>query len=214
MEVPAFPFTSDQGLIGQVVSGAPIELLGEELSTISEGVALKRRYDLRRGRMAARQAITQLLGPGNYPILRGERGQPIFPASLRGSISHCAGIAIAVVGYADRYRAVGVDIELLAARKLDVGVTIATANERRWLAENPDFPIAILFSAKESIYKAIAPIIGRYIGFQEVELRWNEGNQSFDVETLSNFGEATDLMRTLRVRASMSASMVLTLATT
>ena len=212
MDVPGFPFAHDQGFFGQVVSGVPTDLLAEESASITEGVALKRRYDLRRGRMAARQAVTQLLGPGHYPITRGDRGQPIFPLNVRGSISHCAGVAVAVVCDALRSNVLGVDLELLADRKLDIVPTIATNTERRWLSEHPEFPIAILFSAKESVYKAVAPIVGRYVGFQEVELSLDQATQIFSVRALTSFGDADTVVYSLAVRVSKSCDAVLTLA--
>ena len=212
MDLPTFPFTPDQGLVGQSVSGVPSDLLDEEKASINEGVALKRRYDLRRGRMAARQAVAELLGPGHYPITRGDRGQPIFPHGVCGSISHCAGIALAVVGSAHRYRALGVDLELLADRKMNIAQSIATSSERKWLETCHDFPIAILFSAKESVYKTIAPIVQRYVGFQEVELCWSETDQCFHTHALSNFGEAQPILNSLVVRFAKSSDAVVTLA--
>ena len=212
MNIPRFPLAHDQRVVARAVSGEPAELLDDEKATFPDASSLKRRLDVQRGRLAAREALSELLGPGRYPITRGARGEPIFPVGVCGSISHCADTAVAVVCRIDAYKAVGVDLELLADRKMDITPSIATTTELNWLATHSDFPIAILFSAKESVYKAIAPIVGRYIGFQEVELTWSEAHESFLVRSMAPFGEAEKLVDSLKVHVSRSSDAVLTLA--
>ena len=51
---------------------------------------LKRRLDFAAGRVCARRAMAQL-GVDGLPLLVGEKGQPVWPPGIVGSISHCEG---------------------------------------------------------------------------------------------------------------------------
>ena len=42
-----------------------------------------------------------------------------------------------------------------------------------------DLRLKMIFSAKESIFKAFFPIVQRYFGFQDVELCWHEVEKKF-----------------------------------
>jgi len=55
------------------------------------------------GRTAAHNAISSLLGQDKTPILKGKRGEPIWPEGIIGAITHTGKIAIAaVVGFHER----------------------------------------------------------------------------------------------------------------
>ncbi|PZS40918.1 MAG: 4'-phosphopantetheinyl transferase, partial [Pseudonocardiales bacterium] len=56
----------------------------------------KRRREFRTVRHCARQALRQL-GLPPAPVLRGERGEPKWPAGVVGSMTHCAGYRAAAV---------------------------------------------------------------------------------------------------------------------
>ena len=43
-----------------------------------------------------------------------------------------------------------------------------------------------MFSAKESIFKAVSPLVSRYIGFQDIEISLDLTNQSFSVRYLGD----------------------------
>lgn len=116
----------------------------------------------RRELIAGRTAMHCLIAD---PVLANERGAPAMPAGISGSISHKLTRAAALI--ADRQHGhVGVDLERTAATRLDIGRRILTANEPRVQGAE----LLRVFAIKEAIYKAIDPIVRRYVGFQEVEL--------------------------------------------
>ncbi|MFD3972692.1 4'-phosphopantetheinyl transferase [Streptomyces cyaneofuscatus] len=125
-------------------------------------------------RACAHRCLGQLsVTPG--PLLRTPDGGPAWPSGVVGSITHCAGYRGAVAARADVWAALGVDAE--PALPLPPGVLglVATEPERRMVAELsrgvPEVPWdRLLFSAKESVYKAWHPATGRWIGTRAVEV--------------------------------------------
>lgn len=109
------------------------------------------------------------------PLLRTVDGGPAWPSGVVGSITHCAGYRGAVAARSEMWAALGVDAE--PALPLPPGVLglVATAQERRMVVElSRDVPGVpwdrLLFSAKESVYKAWHPATGRWIGTRAVEV--------------------------------------------
>jgi 4'-phosphopantetheinyl transferase EntD len=147
-------------------------LPGEEL-LISKAVA-KRRAEFTTGRWCARQAMTRL---GRTPavVLPGSRGEPQWPAGLVGSITHCVGYRAAVVAESGRVVTVGIDAEPnepLAEGILDA---VSVPEERpRIEALCREFPAVhwdrLLFSAKESVYKAWFPLTSRWLDFEDANV--------------------------------------------
>ena len=63
----------------------------------------KRRRDFIGARHCARIALGKL-GEPPAAILKGEKGQPLFPRGIVGSLTHCDGYQAAVLAHAMRYR--------------------------------------------------------------------------------------------------------------
>jgi 4'-phosphopantetheinyl transferase EntD len=150
------------------------ELFPEELALIERAVA-KRRDEFASARACARTALAEL-GRPPAPILRGPRGEPLWPRGVVGSITHCAGYCAAAVAPAGPTVAIGIDAE--PDRPLPEGVleTVGLPAERdRASAARAERPgphwDRLLFSAKESTYKAWYPLTGRWLGFEEAEIR-------------------------------------------
>lgn len=118
----------------------------------------------RRDFVVGRTAIHQLIA-GEPPILASDRGAPSLPAGLTGSISHKGTRAGAIVAPADLGH-VGIDIELAAAPRGNIGRRILTEREPAVAGKL----LTRVFAIKEAIYKAIDPIVRRYVGFQEIEI--------------------------------------------
>jgi 4'-phosphopantetheinyl transferase EntD len=88
--------------------------------------------------------------------------------ALRDHGIHHSGVACAVVS--DVAAGVGVDIApLLAESQLRAVVRRCLIDPERERWQSPP-EVAAVFAAKESIYKAAHPRVGRYIGFDEAEI--------------------------------------------
>lgn len=148
-------------------------LFPEEEALISAAVA-KRRREFTTVRHCARQALARI-GFDPMPILRGEQGAPIWPAGVVGSMTHCPGYRAAAVGRADRFATIGVDAEEHAPLPAGVLSMVALPEERARIVDLTAADPAVhwdrlLFSAKESVYKAWFPLTRRWLGFDEAEI--------------------------------------------
>jgi 4'-phosphopantetheinyl transferase EntD len=145
----------------------------EEELLISKAVE-KRRSEFTTGRWCAREAMIRL---GRQPsaILPGTRGEPQWPAGLVGSITHCAGYRGAVVAESERISTVGIDAEPNGALPNGVLESVSLAEERDRMATlRRDHPEVhwdrLLFSAKESVYKAWFPLTERWLDFEDANI--------------------------------------------
>jgi len=135
-----------------------LPLVGPELA-LAESLGPLRRRELALGRAALRTALGQEIA-----ILADDRGAPQLPAGWVGSISHKRTRAAALVAPATG-GFVGVDLEAAAPPRMAIERRILTPRERATGRE-----VTLYFAIKEAIYKAVDPIVRRYVGFTEVEL--------------------------------------------
>lgn len=164
------------------VAAVAVESYGEEAETplfpeeeeVMQGSSLHRYRQFVAGRYCARQALVEL-GVTPVPILPGRLGAPEWPQDVVGSISHCDGYQVAVVGRASELVAVGVDAE--PAFPLPKGVFSLVASPDEALAhaglsrEYPDFCWdRLLFSAKEATYKAWSSRTGRWSALRDISV--------------------------------------------
>jgi 4'-phosphopantetheinyl transferase EntD len=126
----------------------------------------------RRDLVLGRTALHTALGDFATAILPDDRGAPVLPAGWTGSVSHKDARGAAIVAPAGAGW-VGVDLELAAAPRQDIARRILTPLEQ---AQLPDRGAAVTlrFALKEAIYKAVDPVVRRYVGFTEVELELAE----------------------------------------
>lgn len=169
------PLESDVGFAAiDVAADLTDSILPEEISLAHAMRNVKRRRQFLAGRAAARRAC-RTIGLGlDLPLLPTHSGAPSWPSGTVGSISHSGDFAVAVVGSDSDVNGLGIDLEYMDGRsRLHLIDRICNLNERRWVEEIPDEAerrFRILFSAKESVYKALRPTIGRYFGFDAVSI--------------------------------------------
>ncbi|GIG93215.1 4'-phosphopantetheinyl transferase family protein [Plantactinospora endophytica] len=134
----------------------------------------RRRREFATVRHCARRALATL-GMPPVAIPRGPSGAPSWPDGLVGSMTHCDGYRAAVLAYRRDVAAIGIDAEphdRLPDGVLDV---VSRPAERTGLRDLGDTHPGVhwdrlLFSAKESVYKAWSPLTGRWLDFDEVEV--------------------------------------------
>lgn len=147
--------------------------LPEEEPLVARSVA-KRRNEFVTARHCARLAMGQL-GVPQSPILKGEKGEPQWPAGLVGSLTHCEGYRGAVVGRRSAVRSVGIDAEPHGGLPGGVLDAISLPVERREIAALPAGVHwdRILFCAKEATYKAWFPLTRRWLGFEDAHITFD-----------------------------------------
>lgn len=151
-------------------------LLDEERALAARAVP-KRQREFSSGRLAAHHLFDRA-GEPRRPILTDDKRAPIWPTGWVGSISHTASHAAAALARRGLIRALGIDIEKRGRLTQKLLRMILTPTEIEECAGGADLDKALLiFSAKEAIYKAVQPIVGGYIGFQDVAI--SVGNSRF-----------------------------------
>ncbi|MCV2883739.1 4'-phosphopantetheinyl transferase superfamily protein [Aestuariibacter sp. AA17] len=142
--------------------------------SVSVSVA-KRQAEFLSGRYAAKYALKLLdmNTPTTVPI--GDHRAPVWPTGICGAITHNSKRAICVVAKRSHISHVGIDIEgiLPLNTAIEIGSQIHTDEERAKLVEcSIDRALAttLLFSAKESLFKAIYPQVKCYFGFECAQL--------------------------------------------
>jgi len=148
-------------------------LYPEEEAVVAKAVD-KRRREFAVVRSCARRAMEKL-GVPPQPVLPGERGAPGWPAGLVGSMTHCDGYGAAALVRAADLASLGIDAE--PHKTLPEGVLPAVAlpaeadRLRRLAGDHPDVHWdRLLFSAKESVYKAWFPLTGKWLDFTEADI--------------------------------------------
>ncbi len=150
-------------------------LLPEEEPLVARAVA-KRRAEFTTVRTCARQALGRL-GLPPAPLLSGDKREPLWPAGVVGSLTHCAGYGAAAVAWASDLATVGIDAEPHAELPEGVLDRVSLPVERRELRALPAGVHwdRLLFSAKESVYKAWFPLARCWLGFEDARLAFTPG---------------------------------------
>lgn len=135
----------------------------------------KRQAEYLFGRVAARRALAEI-GRPDAQIGTGPQREPLWPGGALGAITHTDTWAAATAVKSGHCRGVGIDIEA-ALKPESIASTeqyAVSAGERDVLRREAalayPLALAIAFSAKESIYKALFPTVGRYFGFEAVRI--------------------------------------------
>jgi 4'-phosphopantetheinyl transferase EntD len=181
------PASSLPGPFARLLAGSPVRvaeldpdliearagLFPQEAEQVERAVE-SRQKQYTAGRILARRAWGEI-GVGPLPLLNDERRVPIWPEGLVGSITHTRGWCAAAVARAADVTGLGVDVE--AASPLEHGLweRVCRPEERAFLDAQPAAERGLLakvvFSAKESIYKALYPRIRTFLDFQGMSVQ-------------------------------------------
>ena len=137
--------------------------------------ATKRQAEYLAGRICAHAALRQATGTPAIPAIGADRA-PCWPAGATGSITHGAGFAAAITARREQWQGLGLDVEkrLTTARADRLVEQILTSRELQAYRALDDEGRALLltltFSIKESLFKALYPLVNRRFYFQDAEL--------------------------------------------
>ena len=143
-----------------------------------------RREQYSSGRRAVQLGLSSL-NVNETSVLFDDR-RPVWPMPIVGSIAHSYQFAVALIGFKQDFRGVGIDILPKHAvsdrvkNRILLESELELVNER----ESKDWQ-TLLFCAKESIYKASNPITDEFLGFKDVCVRVEESGTEFKAQTTS-----------------------------
>ena len=163
----------------------------------------KRQAEFLAGRLAARWSLEQC-GFAPYPVPAvpvGRHRAPVWPDGVAGSITHTIRHAICALCPSAIAPSVGIDLEeLLEPARADTIAAQIHDQEELELAVRagiaPNVATTLIFSAKESLFKALYPRVGEYFGFEQARLR--------EISTLDG-RLALELRESFRLRHSLPA---------
>jgi len=139
-------------------------------------------------RVCARAALADLQPGGGIaapPILPGPDRAPVWPAGIVGSMTHCDGYRAAAVARAATVASIGIDAEPHAPLPDDVVDLVAHGGEyskiRRLAVDDPTVAWdRLLFSIKESVFKAWFPLTRQWLGFEQVCVEIDPRTSAFE----------------------------------
>lgn len=131
----------------------------------------RRQSEFLAGRSAARVALMATFGQSpDVPI--GPMREPVWPGGVVGSITHGSTLAAAVVAPLTHVSGIGIDVEQVIGTDALAAVAAMVVNddERAFLASSApglaeSVLLTIVFSAKESLFKAVFHVVQRWFEF-------------------------------------------------
>ena len=164
-----------------------VRLYPQEEALLQKAVT-SRRLEFGTARWCARRALAKLGLPAT-PILPGPHRAPIWPDGVAGSMTHCAGYRAAALAHSRDVATIGIDAEPDGPLPDGIRDRIASPEEQSALAELTAAAPGtswdkLLFSAKESTYKAWFPLAQRWLGFMDASVGINPADGTFTARLL------------------------------
>ncbi|MCF1481373.1 hypothetical protein B7W85_20935 [Allorhizobium ampelinum] len=164
--------------------------LGVPLPESMGKAVAKRKAEYVGGRFCAMEAIAAQTGQPAAPVTAGPRGEPVWPPGLVGSITHTHGFAAAAVADAARFRSLGMDTEQIMTAQVmgNVRERICGPEDRFGASRSllPELHTTLVFSAKESLFKCLYPLVEKMFWFEDALIRIDPDRDGlFTAELLS-----------------------------
>lgn len=178
-------------------------LYGIDQPALVRNAVTKRKAEYLAARVLVKLAL-QALGcsDADQQLRTAQDRSPIWPLGISGSITHTTGFAACCVGKISAKPLIGIDSELQLNADTDhhLAADIHNQTELEVLLQ-AGLPAALattlIFSAKESLYKALYPVIRSFFGFEmarlsRIELSDNSLWLNLDKSFASHYGVKPD----------------------
>lgn len=175
----------------------------------------KRKAEYLAGRYLASCALQQL-GADTQEVTTGLHRSPVWPKGFVGTLSHSKNIALCAVAPSRHIQALGLDIEPVMDEDTQnmIRDQVCAPSERSLLAAidtNPAKALTYVFSAKESIFKALYPQVGDYFDFAAARLLTpNLAQNTLAFELTTTLTPTLPQHTPLQVRAEVYQDKILT----
>ena len=141
-----------------------------------QSAVIKRKSEFLAGRYCAKKALAEY-NINDYTIYALKNRAPSWPKGYIGSISHTSDSAYSIVTKDTEYSGIGIDAEYILSKQqiIDIRKIITTDSEFNFINEsllniNITFTLILIFSAKESLFKALNPIVDIFFDFLAVKI--------------------------------------------
>jgi enterobactin synthetase component D len=177
---------------------------------------IKRKSEHLASRWLAREVMTQF-GVPDFVLLNTADRSPCWPAGVQASLSHSHDMA--VIAATREPLSVGIDVEqMMAANTAQETADMLMNAEERALLQQLALPFAmgatLLFSLKESVYKALWPQLHQPMEFLQAELiQLDLTTHTARLRLTEDFSAQFNRQTLLQARFSQSDQRVVTLVT-
>lgn len=137
----------------------------------------KRKTEFILGRNCAKEALKKAGYNEKIQIVNHETGYPIPPEDFLLSISHTKDIGVSITGKSKHYNAIGIDVENENKKISNEAFKLITNDNEKILTGNlndvgiiKELLKLIIFSGKESAYKAYSSYYGKTFTITEIEI--------------------------------------------
>lgn len=159
------------------------EIRHEEKAIIENAVD-KRRREFVAGRTCARNILSKFGFSGDLTIGKNKHGAPIWPEGITGSISHADDLCIVSIGRkSPSLTSLGVDVEKDTGLDPELVDMVCDELEKAACAggriEDRLRLAKVIFSAKESVYKCLYPIVRTVLDFKDVHIQLDVSTNRF-----------------------------------
>lgn len=148
-------------------AGDAAQLLPGELVLV-ESCPAGRTAEFATGRILARHLFDRFGRTG--PVLRGDLGEPLWPAGLVGSIAHCADLVAVALASEKRCRGLGIDVEPCEPLPPELARMIMPGLGEYETGILDGLGGLSVFCAKEAVYKALFPRNRMMMDFDAVHI--------------------------------------------
>lgn len=157
------------------------QVLSDDLIDLSQRIVLPqaterfhpdRRREYILGRVCASKAYEMCVGSELLSLPSLASRAPQWPADVIGSISHDQNFVAAVVALKADLLAVGLDFEVIGRTKPEIAPRICNEDDVQNHSSLSEAQLlTVIFSAKESLYKALYPIVNVFFGFEAAAVK-------------------------------------------
>jgi 4'-phosphopantetheinyl transferase EntD len=170
----------------------------------------RRRHEFAVTRACAHRALARL-GCPPAPLLKGPDRAPCWPPGVIGSLTHCVGCHAAAATRDPTIAALGIDAELHARLPDGVAGLVITAADRGHLPTTAGVHWdRVVFSAKESVFKAWWPLTRTWLGFADATIDLDPANGSFTAQLHHPPGSPATAPTSLAGRFATTDELVVT----
>lgn len=202
----------EQALFSELTIQLPEELIN---------AVAKRKSEFLAGRYCVKQLAKRLKIPGadSIEVKIGPHRAPIWPLGTLGSITHNTSTALCLLSNDASVGALGLDIENIVAEELMGSISGQVCSQQEielLLSKGFDHceAFTLVFSAKESIFKALYPMVSTYFDYKEAILKGvDSSNHRMCFQLNDSFAKKYSLTHELNVDFILEGGVVLTLVT-
>lgn len=143
------------------------------------------------GRICANKAFKNLTGAELVNLPVGPSREPLWPDNIVGSISHNKFWVGAAVAKKSTLLGLGIDFEVMGRTRQELARYITNEHDLTSVKGcTEEELLTLIFSAKESLYKALFPLVNKFFGFDAAAVTAvNTFEKTFEIQLLSHLSD-------------------------